>query len=34
MEPHSVELRSQVLAACDANEGTRAVALQFKVSES
>jgi transposase len=34
MEPHSVELRSQVLAACDANEGTRAVALRFKVSES
>jgi len=34
MEPHSVELRSQVLAACDANEGTRAVALRFKISES
>lgn len=34
MEPHSVELRSQILAACDANEGTRAVALRFKVSES
>lgn len=34
MEPHGVELRSQVLAACDANEGTRAVVLRSKVSES
>ena len=34
MEPYSTEFRGEVLAACDANEGTRAVALRFKVSES
>lgn len=34
MEAYSQEFRSQVLAACDANEGTKAVALRFKVSES
>jgi len=34
MEPYSVEFRGEVLAACDANEGTRAVALRFSVSES
>jgi transposase len=34
MEPYSVEFRSEVLAACDANEGTRVIAQRFKVSES
>jgi len=34
MEPYSVEFRGEVLAACDANEGTRAVAVRFKVSDS
>lgn len=34
MKPHRSELRSQILAACDANQGTRAVALQFRRSES
>ncbi len=34
MDPIDVEIRAQVLAACDAGEGTRAVALRFKVSES
>jgi transposase len=34
MEAYDTEFRSAVLAACDANEGTRAVALRFKVSES
>ena len=34
MKPYSTEFRGEVLAACDANEGTRAVALRFKVSES
>ncbi len=34
MEPHSVDLRREVLAACDAKEGTKAVALRFGVSES
>ncbi len=34
MEPYSQEFRSEVLAACDANEGTKAVALRFGVSES
>jgi transposase len=34
MQPYSKEFRSEVLAACDANEETRAVALRFKVSES
>ena len=34
MEPHRAEFRCEVLAACDANVGTRAVALRFKFSES
>ena len=34
MKPYSPEFRGDVLAACDANEGTRAVALKFGVSES
>lgn len=34
MEAYPTEFRSEVLAACDANEGTRAIALRFKVSES
>jgi transposase len=34
MEAYSVEFRSEVLAACDANEGTHAVALRFKVSKA
>jgi transposase len=34
MEPYSSEFRGAVLAACDANEGTRDVAVRFKVSES
>jgi transposase len=34
MEPIDVEIRAQVLAACDAGEGTRVVAVRFKVSES
>ncbi|MBX3436711.1 MAG: hypothetical protein KF861_04410 [Planctomycetaceae bacterium] len=34
MAPYSKEFRGQVLAACDAGEGTQAVALWFEVSES
>lgn len=34
MEPIPVEIRAQVLAACDAGEGTRVVAVRFNVSES
>jgi transposase len=34
MDAHSKKLRGQVLSACDAHEGTRAVALRFGVSES
>ena len=34
MDPYSTEVRGEVLAACDANEGTRAIAVRFKVSES
>jgi transposase len=34
MEPIAVEVRAQVLAACDAGEGTRVVAVRFNVSES
>jgi transposase len=34
MEPYSVTLRGEVLAACDASEGTRVIAARFKVSES
>jgi len=34
MEPYGTEFRGEVLAACDANEGTRVIAVRFKVSES
>ena len=34
MEAFSKEMRREVLAACDAGEGTRAVALRFRCSES
>ena len=34
MDPYSTEFRGEVLAACDANEGTHAIALRFQVSES
>jgi len=34
VESYSKEFRRDVLAACDAGEGTRAVALRFGVSES
>src|SRR5436190_22114031 len=34
MEPYSIEFRGAVLAACDANEGTRDIAVRLKVSES
>ena len=34
MESYSTEFRSEVLAACDANETTRAIAVRFQVSES
>ncbi|MCA9238361.1 MAG: helix-turn-helix domain-containing protein [Planctomycetales bacterium] len=34
MVPYSKEFRREVLAACDAGEGTRGVALRFGVSES
>ena len=34
MDPYSSEFRGEVLAACDANEGTRDIAVRFKVSES
>jgi transposase len=34
MDPYTAELRGEVLAACDANEGTRNIATRFKVSES
>jgi transposase len=34
MEAYSKEFRRDVLAACDGGEGTRSVALRFKVSES
>lgn len=34
MQPYSKEFRREVLAACDAGEGTQAVALRFDVSES
>ena len=34
MKPYANEFRAQVLAACDANAGTHAVALLFKVSKS
>jgi transposase len=34
MDPYSAEFRGEVLAACDANEGTHDIAVRFKVSES
>jgi transposase len=34
MEPYTTEFRAEVLAAYDANEGTRAIAVRFKVSDS
>lgn len=34
MEAYSTELRGEVLAACDRNEGTRVIAVRFQVSES
>jgi transposase len=34
MQAYSKERRREVLAACDAGEGTKAVALRFHVSES
>jgi hypothetical protein len=34
MDPYGFEFRREVIAACDANEGTHDVAVQFKVSES
>lgn len=34
MQAYSPEFRRDVLAACDAGSGTRAVALRFLVSES
>jgi transposase len=34
MQPYSQEFRAEVLAACDADEGTHAVAVRFQVSDS
>jgi transposase len=34
MKAYSPEFRRDVLAACDAGEGTQAVALRFRVSQS
>jgi transposase len=34
MKPYSMDLRERVLAACDAGEGTAAVAARFAVSPS
>jgi transposase len=34
MDPYSSEMRGEVLAACDANEGTQQIAVRFDVSES
>ena len=34
MEVSSAELRGEVLAACDPNEGARVIAVRFQVSES
>src|SRR6187402_130964 len=34
MEPYSSECRGEILAACDAKEVSRDIALRFKVSES
>jgi len=32
MKPYTAEFRGEVLAACDANEGTHDVAVRFRVS--
>ena len=34
MKAYTTEFRGEVLAACDANEETRVIAVRFKVSES
>ena len=34
MKPYTAEFRGEVLAACDANEGTHDIAVRFNVSES
>ena len=34
MKSYTAEFRGEVLAACDANEGTRDIAVRFAVSES
>jgi transposase len=34
MKAYTAEFRAEVLAACDANEGTRVIAVRFKVSDS
>ena len=34
MNSYDAEFRGELLAACDANEGTRNIAVRFKVSES
>ena len=34
MKSYTAEFRGEVLAACDANEGTHDIAVRFKVSES
>jgi transposase len=34
MDPYSAEFRGEVLAACDANESTPAIASRFEVSEA
>jgi transposase len=34
MKAYTAEFRGEVLAACDANEGTHDIAVRFKVSES
>ena len=30
MEPYGTEFRGEVLAACDAHEGTRVIAVRFR----
>ena len=34
MEAYPTDFRREILAACDAHEGTRVIALRFQVSES
>ena len=34
MKAYSTDFRREILAACDAHEGTRVIALRFQVSES